>query len=92
MARQLADDLLRYAQTFAQSDGKFAFEDLAPGKYWLLLRVIPEGASLARPIAWDSNERAKLRREAEATKVEIELQPCHRVSNYALRYAGLATK
>jgi hypothetical protein len=38
------------------------------------------------PIAWDANERAKLRRQAIAAKNEIELQPCGRVKDYLLRF------
>jgi hypothetical protein len=87
--REAADDVLRYAQTTARSDGSFAFHNLAPGKYWLLARAIaddelPESAD--RPWAWDNAERVKLRREAESAKVELELQPCQRLSDYALRY------
>jgi len=85
-----ADDVLRYAQAFVGANGKFGFEDLAPGKYWLLPRA--ETVSSARPAMQDSDERAKLRREAEAAKVEIELQPCQRVSDYTLRYAAPANK
>jgi hypothetical protein len=40
----------------------------------------------ARPAAWDTAERAKLRREAMAAKNEIELQPCGRVKDYALKW------
>jgi hypothetical protein len=38
------------------------------------------------PIAWYANERAKLHHEAMAAKNEIELQPCGRVKDYALRF------
>ena len=89
-----ADDLLRYAQIKMQADGSFAFTNLAPGRYWLIARPITDDEStgvLSRPLVWDSNERAKLRREAEAAKVEIELQACQRVNDYTLRYAA-ATK
>ncbi len=85
-----ANDLLRYAQVNAGSDGSFSFASLAPGRYWLIARSITNDKmndALTRPLAWDSGERAKLRREAEAAKVEIELQPCQRLNDYALRYA-----
>jgi len=93
--RERADDMLRYAQVNAASDGSFTLTNLAPGKYWLLARVISDDEITVitpRPAAWDNNERAKLRREAEAAKVEIELQPCQRVSDYALRYAPSTNK
>jgi len=65
------------------------FINIAPGKYWLITRVTPNGEPvnrLATPAAWDPSERAKLRREAMAAKNEIELQPCGRVKEYVLRF------
>jgi hypothetical protein len=62
---------------------------LSPGKYWLLARAVPDSEpndKPARPAAWDAAERAKLRREAEAAKIVIELKPCQRIRDYALRY------
>ena len=87
--REQAENVLRYAETLARSDGSFTFAHLAPGKYWLLAQAVSAeeaNQTASRLMAWDSNERAKLRREAEAAKAEIELQPCQRVSDYALRY------
>ena len=92
--RECADDVLRYAETVAKSEGQFTLTNLAPGKYWLLARMIPNDEvdeTTTHPAAWDNNERAKLRREAEAAKVEIELQPCQRVSDFKLQYRALAT-
>jgi hypothetical protein len=87
--RESADEVLHYAQVNVQGDGSFTLTNLAPGKYWLLARVMPDdeaNEAAPRPAAWDTNERAKLRREAEAAKIEIELQPCQRVNDYTLRY------
>jgi hypothetical protein len=78
--------VLRYAETTTGSDGSFAFKELAPGKYWISAKPLPEGESIesqTRPAAWDADERAKLRREVE--KNVIELQPCQRVNDYLLR-------
>jgi len=83
------DEALRFAETRVESDGLFSFSNLAPGKYWLLARPIPDSEpndKPARPAAWDASERAKLRREAEAANVVIELKPCQRVSDYTFRY------
>jgi hypothetical protein len=84
-----ADEALRYAEAYARSDGSFLLSNLAPGKYWLIARAAPDddtsGPPVA-PIAWDANERAKLRREAMAAKHEIELQPCGRVKDYVFRF------
>src|SRR5439155_17160086 len=40
--RESADDVLRYAQVNANRDGSFTLTNLAPGKYWLLARAIPD--------------------------------------------------
>jgi Carboxypeptidase regulatory-like domain len=83
------DEALRFAETRVESDGLFSFSNLAPGKYWLLARPIPDSEpndKPARPAAWDASERAKLRREAEAANVVIEFKPCQRLSDYVLRY------
>ncbi len=83
-----ADEVLRYEQTMADN-ADFAFTNLSPGKYWLLARAIPENEPVdrpAQPAAWDAAERAKLRKEAEAAKNEIELKPCQRVTDQILKY------
>jgi hypothetical protein len=83
------DAVLRYAETTARGDRSFAFGNLAPGKYWLLARPVAEEEPVDRPptpLAWDANERAKLRREAMAMKNEVELQPCGRENGYVLRF------
>jgi hypothetical protein len=80
------DDLLRYAETLAGKNGSFKFKNLAPGKYWLLARPAPETDPVetrSRPLAWDEGERVKLRRDEK--KVEIELKPCQRIDDYALK-------
>jgi Carboxypeptidase regulatory-like domain len=84
-----AEDVLRYSETIARSEGAFAFNNIAPGKYLLLTRVVPDDEPIDRapfPAAWDANERAKLRKEAEAMKVEIELKPCQRVTDQVVKY------
>jgi hypothetical protein len=55
-----AENIPRYAETRAESDGSFAFKNLAPGKYWLLARPLPVNESTevqTRPAAWDASER-----------------------------------
>jgi Carboxypeptidase regulatory-like domain len=82
------DDLLRFAETLVESSGSFSFVNLAPGKYLITTREIPGSEAPdepARPVAWDAAERAKLRKEAEAAKVEIELKACQRVSDFELK-------
>src|SRR5262249_5671693 len=84
-----ANEVLRYAETYAGSDGTFSFSNLAPGRYWLISRAAPDEEMIDNspaPIAWDANERAKLHREASAAKNEIQLRPCRRVKDYVLRF------
>jgi len=79
-----ADDVLRYAETMAGKNGAFAFRYLAPGKYWLLARSLSDADAnneTVRPAAFDAVARVKLRREAEAAKNEIALQPCQRAKD-----------
>jgi Carboxypeptidase regulatory-like domain len=82
------DDVLRFAETSAEADGTFTFTNLAPGKYFALARAIPgseSGDKLLRSGAWEAAERKKLRKEAEAANVAIELKPCQPITGYALR-------
>jgi hypothetical protein len=84
-----ADDVLRYAETIAERDGAFEFKYMAPGKYWLVTRAVPDDEPTDRPpfpAAWDANERAKLRKEAEALKIEVELKPCQRVADQTIKW------
>src|SRR5215510_6355666 len=82
------DDLLRFAETPVEGNGAFSFANLAPGKYLITTREIPGSEAPdepARPVAWDAAERVKLRKEAEAAKVEVELKACQRVSDFELK-------
>jgi Carboxypeptidase regulatory-like domain len=83
------DDVIRYAKADVRGDGSFEFKHVAPGKYLLLARQVAEKEASddqARPAAWEAAERAKLRREAMAAKNEVELRPCGRVKDYALKW------
>jgi protocatechuate 3,4-dioxygenase beta subunit len=89
--RERAEDLLRYAEVKPNDDGTFSFANLAPGRYWLIARPFIEDESpdhIPRPLAWDTDARAKLRREAEAQNTTVELSPCKRVTDQILRYAA----
>ena len=87
--KEVADDVLRYYEIMSR-DSSFALSHLAPGKYWLLARAIPEDESeekLSTPVAWDANARAKLRRDAEATNQAVDLTTCQRAKDVAVRLA-----
>jgi Carboxypeptidase regulatory-like domain len=84
-----AEDVLRYSETIVRSEGAFVFNNIAPGKYRLLTRIVPDDEPIDRapfPAAWDANERANLRKEALATNVEVELIPCQRVTDQVVKY------
>lgn len=88
------DDVLRYYEIVTR-DGAFALTNLAPGKYWLLARAVPEDESEekpAKPVAWDASERTKLRREAEAANQTITLTTCQRVKDHALVFSNTVGK
>jgi len=85
-----AGNVLRYAEAIVRGDGAFALNNIAPGKYWLMARAVPDDEPSDRPpaaVAWDATERAKLRKEAEASKVEVELKPCQRAAEQIVRFA-----
>ncbi len=89
-----AGDALRYREAMADSDGAFAFSNVAPGRYLILAREVPDSETSEdgpRPVAWDERAREALRREAETSGVIVGLQPCRRVADYALRFSP-ATK
>ncbi len=85
-----ADDVLRFAEATVNADGTFTLTNLVPGRYRLVARVAsieqatPE--NFTRPAAWDAEARADLRREAEATGLALDLQPCQRMQDFTLRY------
>jgi Carboxypeptidase regulatory-like domain len=83
--REQANDVLRYSETTITSDGSFAFSNLAPGRYFIVSRIEP-GAETVGTSALDPTARAKLRQEAEAAKVVIDLKPCQRLKDYALAH------
>jgi hypothetical protein len=85
----LANEVLRYAAVLTRNDGSFAFNNLAPGKYWLLTRPVPDDEPVdrpPRPLSWDSAERARLRMEAEKKKIEVELKPCQRLKDFSFKF------
>ncbi len=78
---QAADHILRFYELVSR-DGKYNFKYVAPGKYWIFsepLTVAEVNERSLRPLAWDVNARANLRRQAEAANAPVELLPCQRI-------------
>ena len=86
--REHADNAARYAETTVAGDGAFAFKNLAPGRYWILVRPLADNESpdTAWPAAVEAASRIILRRAAEAANLAIDLQPCQHVNDYRLPY------
>ena len=83
--KERADDILRFYGTAVSRDGKIAMNSIAPGRYWVLaLPLTDEVEVSARKLRWpdETEMRAKLRRDAEAAKTEIELKPCQNVVDF----------
>lgn len=76
-----ASQLLRYAETTTDREGRFQLRHLAPGRYYVVAVVLGDQAisPSQQPMAWEAAEREQLRRLAETAKKEIELQPCQRL-------------
>lgn len=83
------DNVLRYSYTVMRNDSTFMFRNVAPGKYWIIATPIPEDEP-ANKSAFHTirnvTERAKLRKEAEEKKLEIELKSCSKTIDYKLSY------
>ncbi|HEV3470386.1 MAG TPA: carboxypeptidase-like regulatory domain-containing protein [Pyrinomonadaceae bacterium] len=84
--RERAEDTLRYAEATPTPAGSFAFRNLAPGRYLLVVRATDAAEARPRPPFWDADARAALRREAAAAGLTLDLQPCQRAADLTLRY------
>jgi protocatechuate 3,4-dioxygenase beta subunit len=85
-----ANDVLRFFATDVASDGTFTLSSLSPGKYLALTQTkvdpqIATQAKLREPETEATAARTKLRRAAEAKKIEIELKPCQNLADYQLK-------
>jgi hypothetical protein len=83
-----AGDVLRFFATEIAADGTFALNNLAPGRYWALAQTnadpqIATVTKLRQPEA--ATARTKLRKTAEAKKVEFELKPCQNLTGFELK-------
>jgi hypothetical protein len=92
--REKAEDVLRFFAVPVASDGKIILNNLAPGRYLVVAQ--PALDSALSPLTKlrlpdESETRAKLRRDAEAAKTEIEFKPCQNVTDYQLPLNSSAT-
>jgi len=83
--QESVDEVLRFYGAAVNPDGKITVSNLAPGRYWLLARTGLDGGLTKLRVPDATETRAKLRREAEVEKTEIELKPCQNVVDYSLK-------
>jgi len=85
--RDEAANVLRYFEAAVESNGSFAFTNIAPGRYFIIPRPETPVTSerVSRPVAFDFTARATLRREAETLNNTVELKPCQRVVDLVLK-------
>jgi len=82
-----AEDVLRFFAVLVSTDGSFALNNLPPGRYWVIARPAGENVQSKLRLPDQVESRAKLRREVEAAKAEIDLKPCQNVTNYSVQVA-----
>jgi hypothetical protein len=85
--RDEAGNVLRYFEAPVESNGSFAFTNIAPGRYLIIPRLEPQATTerVSRPVALDPTGRATLRRDAETLNNIVELKPCQRVVDLELK-------
>jgi len=83
--KEKADDVLRFHAVAVSADGKVALNHLAPGRYRVLIQEGSDDAPSKLRVPDETQLRAKLRRDAEAAKTELEFKPCQNVVDYRLK-------
>jgi hypothetical protein len=92
--KEAADNTLRYYDALVRRDGSFEIKHVAPGRYYVLTRVmsVEEWDEVnPRPIWWPSAARQRLRKDAEAASVTIEAKPCQQMKGITVPYSLGAT-
>jgi len=90
--RERSQDALRFLAAPVAPDKKIALNNIPPGRYFIAVQsalddVRPTLTKLRLPD--ETETRARLRREAEAAKTEIEFKPCQNVTDYQLPFSRL---
>lgn len=86
--REKADDVLRFYVAPVDGEGDVELNNIAPGRYWMLVQPAIDSAEspLTKLRLPDEVEtRLRLRRAAEASKTEVELKPCQSVVDFRVR-------
>jgi len=86
--REKADDVLRFYAAPVDADEKVELNNIAPGRYWVLVQPAiegPESPLLKFRLPDEAETRLRLRRAAEAAKTEIELKPCQKIDDFQIK-------
>lgn len=84
--REKTDDVFRYFVSKVGSDGTFALNNIAPGRYWTITQVSddPELSRVNFRLPSSAEARTKIRRAAELAAKEISLKPCQDLKEFLL--------
>jgi hypothetical protein len=86
--REKADDVLRFYAAPVDAAEKVELNNIAPGRYWVLIQPAvegPESPLLKFRLPDEAETRLRLRRAAEAAKTKIELKPCQNVADFRIK-------
>lgn len=85
--REKAESVLRYFAAPVSPEGKITLNNIPPGRYWILAQTFTEEGVTAITkirLPHETETRARLRREGEAAKAEVEFKPCQNVTDFQL--------
>ena len=88
--RERSQDALRFLAAPVAPDKKISLNNIPPGRYFIAVQpalddVRPTLTKLRLPD--ETETRARLLREAEAAKTEIEFKPCQNLTDYQLPFS-----
>lgn len=89
--RERVENPLSYFGTPVDAEGKLGWNNLEPGRYWVLAETIGEDEVI--PLSRirfpdETDTRAQIRRAAETAKTEIVLKPCQEVVDFKVSLKG----
>jgi len=86
---EAAENVLRFYESWIEVDGRFIVDNVAPGKYWIVARPMPENESgAATSLRQDVTLRANVLRDAGTLKRAVTLTPCQQVADFELPYVA----
>jgi hypothetical protein len=87
--RENAANVLSFFEAPVQSDATFAVDNVRPGRYRIIARAADDGdPAKVKPVRQESDLRARVIREAEASKKEISFKPCEKPADYELTWTS----